>query len=678
VDQVQAVLGGDSGVLTPNAAAASVNFITRKPNFDHAVGIAELSATTYDERRADLYYSAPIAHNLAFNVGGYISTTNGQRDAGFSYPSYQWKGELEQRFDDGAYIRLGAKFGVRHDPYYADMPYDFVNGKVTSIPGTDGLTTNIGGPAFGDIGIPNSCLVSPAQGCYRDYSLRKGIETGVHQARLDFYVPLAHDIALFGKMHYLTFDWDFNGLFPGSGVGDAGLTSAVDYLSGGANSPIASMLTAGAAAYPGATFGIRDVTTGQVISANDTAALNALNGNGLLQQTWLNAQDIRGKDFAGNWGARWHWEGGSFDNSLTLGAMYFYSSRYNDQSAVANVINGVSAQSHIYDVVALNPSGQVIGSLTDHGLVAYGDWGNGIWKDDFNSLSGYLNDELQIGRHWHIDLGARAEGINDHQYGGNSASAAAPVAVGYSNIVGFSVPQGSEWNGTYTENSRSFGKTAKSIGVNYTFDNNLALYGQYAFGFQMNPGGGGPANPPTSVEFEEVGARYANSFVFANGGLFQTSLNNQTTGCFDPNNPTFSCNAQYNVQSRGIEYQLSLRPLSFLKLTWFGVLQNPKLTNVQAYEDNSSGVTVIPLQSFPLYNGNVDDRTPKSLQTIEAAFQLPDNAGEVYVRGRYNGSFFADVANQVDIPGYWALDAGLVWNATENLTVNLSGRNLTN
>jgi len=35
---------------------------------------------------------------------------------------------------------------------------------------------------------------------------------------------------------------------------------------------------------------------------------------------------------------------------------------------VSHVINGVAPQSHIYDVVALNSAGTVVGNLTDHGL----------------------------------------------------------------------------------------------------------------------------------------------------------------------------------------------------------------------------------------------------------------------------------------------------------------------
>lgn len=683
VQRVEVVLGGDSNVLTPNAAGASVNFITRKPDFDKTDAIVRLSLTTYNERRVDMYYSAPITSDWAFNLGGYVDSTHGTRDAGITYDSYHLKGELERRFDNGGYVILSGKVGLQHDPYYADMPYNFTNGVISSVPGTDGLTTNIASPAFSNIGVPDSCYAaSTPNGCYRYFSLQRGIEAGTHQIRVDFSMPLNDSVDVFAKAQYLRFEWDFNGIFPGSGSGAAGLDTANNYLNGGANSPIAGMLTAGAVAYPGAIFAFHDLTTGQMLPATDPAALNALNGNGLMQQTVLNRQDIWGGDFASNVGAHWRVQHGAFDNSLTTGVMFFTDSRSNDQSAVATVINGVAPQSDIYDVVALNSAGQIVGALTDHGLVNYGDWGVGIWHEHLDSLSGYLNDELQFGKHLHIDLGVRAERLNDHSYAGNAASAAAPVPVGGSILL--PVPYGNEFNGTYTAGSVSHGKTAKSIGVNYTFDNNFAVYGQYEFGFQQDLSGGSPANSPTSVELYEVGARYGSSAVFATAGLFQTTLGNQTTGCFDPANPNYSCNAFYDVTSRGVEYQFNVSPLALfngdnhaLQLKWYGVMQNPKLTNAAAIEYNN-GVVAIPLQSFPEYNGNQDDRTPKSLQTLEAAVMLPRDLGQVYVRGQYQGSFYMDVANQVHIPGYWTVGAGIIWNATLHLTLNLSGENLLN
>jgi hypothetical protein len=250
------------------------------------------------------------------------------------------------------------------------------------------------------------------------------------------------------------------------------------------------------------------------------------------------------------------------------------------------------------------------------------------------------------------------------------------------------INQANEFNGTYTETTVAHGKAAESVGINYTFNNNLALYFQYENGFQMYGGGGSPAPGPTSVRLYEVGARYGNPYLFATAGVYQTNLLSQSTGCFDPSHPSFTCDAFYDVRSRGIEYQFRFEPVALIdhsddylstlfRLQWFGVFQDPRLTGVSSIEYDN-GVVAIPRRSFPQYDGNFDDRTPRSIQTLQGEFMLPRNLGVIYLRGRYQGSFYADVANHLGLPAYWTMSAGIVWNATRHLTVNVSGRNLTN
>ncbi len=99
----------------------------------------------------------------------------------------------------------------------------------------------------------------------------------------------------------------------------------------------------------------------------------------------------------------------------------------------------------------------------------------------------------------------------------------------------------------------------------------------------------------------------------ATAGLFQTSLLNQSTGCFDPNPPSFSCTAFYAVRSRGIEYPFRLEPVAlldqsddcrstFFRLHWFGVCQDPRLSGVSSIE-YSNGVVAIPEHFFPQPEG---------------------------------------------------------------------------
>jgi iron complex outermembrane receptor protein len=77
IDRLEAVKGGTSGILTVNGAGATINFISRKPNFDKPEGIVRLTGYNYGLKRGDFYYSAPIAKNLAFSVGGYVQSSPG-------------------------------------------------------------------------------------------------------------------------------------------------------------------------------------------------------------------------------------------------------------------------------------------------------------------------------------------------------------------------------------------------------------------------------------------------------------------------------------------------------------------------------------------------------------------------------------------------------------------------
>ncbi|HWW79510.1 MAG TPA: TonB-dependent receptor plug domain-containing protein, partial [Steroidobacteraceae bacterium] len=171
IDHVEALQGGSSGILTPNAAGASINFISRKLNFEQGGGLAQVMGTTYGERRADAWFSAPIAENLAFAASAYYDSNPGTRDSSFRYDTWHIKLQLEKRFDNGASVRFTYKRWDEHDPYYADQPYAYNNGKISSVPGLDSQFGNIVGRDFAYITVPDSCVNE----CFRTFSAAQGI-----------------------------------------------------------------------------------------------------------------------------------------------------------------------------------------------------------------------------------------------------------------------------------------------------------------------------------------------------------------------------------------------------------------------------------------------------------------------------------------------------------------------
>lgn len=658
IDRVEAVEGGTSGILAVNGAAATINFISLKPNFDKAVASVRFTGSSYGLGRADGYFSAPIADNLAFSVGGYVVSDPGFRRSAFNYNTYHIKGMLEKRFDDGGFIRATIKRGDQSDAYYADMPFTSNgNGQIGDVPGLNGQHDNIAGKAFTTINQPVSCLTGT---CSRPFSLANGIHTTTTQYRLDIEKPVTEHVSVFARARYLDADFDFNGLFPGSS--GAPPASAVTYLTPGV-SPISSLLAAGTARFGTTNFGLRNIITGQVVPVSATAALNALNGNGLLQQTVLNHQTTKTKDFGSDFGVKLTFGSGIFDNSLTIGGMYYNVHRVNNQSGVSTVINDVVNNSNVYDIVALNAANGVVGQLTNNGQVSYGNWGQGLFTDQVDSISGYFNDELKVGSNFHLDFGLRFEHQHDRVDIGQSG-ANGTVQPGTPGII---TDLGATFNGQYVSQSASYDHLAGTVGANYTITRNLSVYARYAKGFQTSGGDTGGTHAPSDLTLYEVGTRFQARGLVASLVAFRTEFRDQSYSFQDPANPVNQVNALADDNIKGLQLDLEWRPVKFFSLSGSGVYQEPKLQNLRF-----QGV------AQPQYNGNTPERTPKKLFTVTPSFILPNGLGELYGRYKYVGKIFADAGNGVALPSYGVFTVGTSINITPRINFNVSVDNLTN
>jgi len=670
IDHVEALQGGSSGILTPNAAGASINFISRKLNFDQGGGLARVAGTTYAERRIDAWYSAPIVPDLAFAVSAYYDSNPGTRDSPFRYDTWHTKLQLEKHFDDGARVRLTWKRWDEHDPYYADQPYAYSNGRISSVPGLDSQFGNIMGRDFAYVTVPDSC----ANECFRTFSAVEGIHATGSLYRLDLDVPFTDSISAFARARYTQTDWNFNGVFAGSGTGNGGLTSAVNYLTPGDASPIASLLTAGQAAFPAATqFGIRNVATGQVIAGSNVAALNALNGNGLLQRTVLNRQLIEQRDWGSDFGVKWDMSGSNWTNSLTVGAMLYSTHQTNDQSGVSSVVNDVVNQSNIYDIVALSSAGGVLGTLSNNGVVSYGDWGAGISYYNQNSQSVYINNELAWNQRLHFDFGVRYEHEKEDAAAGNSTSA--PIPPGVTGVV---QTNPNAFNGTFSYTSGAENPVNWTVGVNYTVSANLSAYARYEKGYQTQ----GANAHPTGVVLYEAGVTYANYGLVGTLRGFRTQFDNQTWGGgVDPANPNLNLGFFADSDTNGVDldatYRPEFEPLHAFSLHAQATYQNPTFSNVSTGTITINNVN-ISAEANAFYDGKTPGRTPDVMYTITPQYDLPDHRGLFYLRYKYIGRIFADNGNAVALPGYGVLSVGAIYNLTEKASLNVSVDNVTN
>jgi outer membrane receptor protein involved in Fe transport len=677
IQRVEAVQGGTSGLLSPNGAGATINFISKPLNFTEAEGMGRLTGATYGEQRADLFYTAPLpflGNNVAFMVGGYADSTKGTRSSPFTYQTYHFKGAIEKKFDNGGSVKVTYKRWDEHDPYYADMPYRYVNGQISGVPGLSTQLGNVLGPGFASIGVPDSCATG---NCVRNFSATNGIHGTGNQYRIDVDMPINDQWSVFARARYLQSNWDFNGIFPGSGSsGNGGATTALNYLTPGV-SPIDSTLTAGLAAFPGTTqFGIRNLTTGQIIAGSNIAALNALSGNGLLQQTVLNHEYKATRDLGTNFGVKYDISGSGWSNSLTLGGMYYRVRQYDDQSAVATLVNGVSNGSAIYDVEALNAAGNVVGTLTNNGLLSYGNWGAGIWSSTLNSTAEYFSDELAVlDDKLRFDFGARREDVNNVLYTGNPAAIEAPVPPG---TVGLAQTVGTTFDGTYARTQATTIPTSWTVGANYAFTPNFAVYARYAAGNETN--GGNNLNKPTRLGLSEIGLRYGGYGLVAVVTGFHTTFNDQNYAYIQPDNLAVQGSFTADLRINGVDVDATYRPpfagFEAFSLNVKATYQQSKLQNVFLGE-LVNGHTVNSAAASQ-YDGNTVQRTPQIMYAVQPTYDFLDHWGAVYLRYEYTGKIYPDAGNGFSLPGYGVLSVGANVNFTPKLNLNLNVYNVTN
>ncbi len=418
-------------------------------------------------------------------------------------------------------------------------------------------------------------------------------------------------------------------------------------------------MTAGQAAFPtAARFGIRNTRSGVVTGSNQTAALNGLNGNGFLQQTTLNHDYNEGHDFGANLGGRWEAESDGFRNSLTFGVLYYNVRRFQNQSATASALNDVKNNSDLYDVVALDANNNVIGALTDNGLLSYGNWGAGIREREDESISLYANDEIAIGDSLRIDGGIRWENLSSTYNEGNGAAINQPVPAGVGGVVR---DVGSTWDGTFRTVKDKKDAISWTVGANYLITPNLAVYARYADGFQTNN-----TDPVTRIELYEAGVRFEMGRKFsASATVFRTNFNDQFYNFIDPTDPTRQTAFLADLRTKGVEIDAVVRPTDWFELHASGVFQDPTLNNLR--------LNGVPQTGF---DGNRPERTPSKLFTITPTVKLPNGLGELFVRYKYIGKIFADSGNGVALPGYGVTGIGATVNITEQMQLSVNADNI--
>jgi iron complex outermembrane recepter protein len=647
-DHLEVTRGGPSGVLTSNGAGAIMNFISRQAGPERE-GEVSVAYSDYHSVRTDFFYGTPLgaSGNDSVTFGGYWRGGNGVKDVGYqANHGGQVRGTLTHKFDGGE-LFVSYKHIDDHTQFFLPQPVKITQQggiqRISPIPGFNARDDYLAGPQSQIVNVktPN--------GADRTINLDDGIaeksDTLTLRGTYDWNNGLHFkDTFRWAKINMV--DNDLRNL-----GGNSQIYSATSFL---ATDPRVQNLVA--------QFASKGAVAAQLYSvANGSPITNpaGMNGNGLLVEMGSN-QYTQPIDEVIN-DAQMAFDSGN--NNVTLGLLSWNVNMDVSQIGVDWLMD-VSNRANLVDVAAVNAAGQVVGHLTDNGVLQYDTgYGNGTVHIGSNSL--YLNDQFHPIDPLRVDAGLRYEKVNYRSTSENVISNAPLSGVLSANVLADQTAA-SFGTGTYTSGTRDLSGTAWTLGANYQLTDHFAVYGRYSNAFDtgianfavFGPGNSVLPSQLTHLRFGELGLRYSSALFFAEVIGFRSVNKNIGLATSNTGGQIFLDNV-----ANGAEFDAKWVPLPVLSLEVQGVGQQSKITTV-------GGTSSL--------NGNQIDRLPPLEVHFTPTVSLPSGRASAYVTVSYYGKRWGDLANTLQLDPYTDLAAGLSYKVTPAVTVALQGTNLTN
>ena len=658
IDQVQVVRGGPSSIFTSNAPGGVINYITRKVG-DHPEGLVKTTFGDDGLYRVDAWAGLPV-DGWKLGLGGFYRYENGTRDPGFALNN---GGQV--RFDASHDLGNGTfDFDYKHiddkTGFYVGVPVSISGDKVTAIPGFNANTGSI-------IGGENARFRIYTPNGVSNYDLSDGTKVRLDQISL-------HATQEIGGWnfdnHFRVRDTDQtrNYLSPSAQVYSEAECLTVQI--GNCLNSQPNALASAKALFPGlASLQLRYADNGQVMAAN-------ANGNGLVIPSTANQEVISESELMDD--LRVSRDVTLFGqlHDISVGA-YVALATENFDKFQAVVLTDVQNHARMVNVAALNGAGQVIGYLTDGGVVRDGSgYGHGKGLQQTEAI--YAADEWNVTDALRVDFGGRWEVMNgDGRYmtGTTVNQTALTNTLATSGIVSSS--------GVYTPYSMSFSAATWTIGVNYQLDASQGIFAR-ATGAARLPSIGsyiGNTSPPTlgSVEtahsdMYELGYKFSRPWLDVYATVFDTETHNYGIASQQVYTPAINSyvtqQANGNTRDYGLELDGDIRPFDWFDVAFTGTIQNPYFT-VASY---SLSAGAAPTD----YSGDQLLRIPHVSASVSPSVHLMEDKLKVGMTFEYYGSRYGDVANTQYLPSYSVISADARYDVTSDLSVMGTAYNLTN
>jgi outer membrane receptor protein involved in Fe transport len=645
--EMEVTRGGPSGVLTSNGAAAVVNFISRKAT-DTPEGEVAVSYYNYGEVRTDVFFGTPIGNSgdTSATFGGFYRRGDGVKNVGYDVNNGgQFRMTLTHKFDDSTSLMVTYKHIDDHSQFYLPQPVKITQDgsvqRISPIPGFNAETAYLQGSEMELVNIK-----SP-NGDGQSINLQDGIwersDTVTFIVSHDWQNGLRfNDSVRIAKIQ--TIDNDLRNL-----GGNSQIQSATSFLT---TNPLVTGLIS--------TFAPKGAVGAELVRVDSGGVIGnpaAMNGNGLVTQMGANQYSQSVNEIINDAQLSFHTD----KNNATLGLLSWKVDMDVSQNGV-DFLMDVTNQAHLLDVAAVNAAGQIVGHLTDNGVVQYDTgYANGTVNIKSNSL--YLNDQFQPIDPLRLDAGVRYEKVSYSNLSENSASNVPLSGVLNPNVIADQAAAG-YGTGTYTTGRDDLSATAWTAGANYLLSDNFAVYGRWSNAFDTGIAnfavfcpGSGCYSPLTRLRFGELGVRFQTSGIYAELTGFRSVNKNISEVIGNTGQQIF-----LNNVATGVEFDGKWRPIDMFTLDLSGVVQHSDLSAV-------GGTTS--------FDGNQIDRLPNVAVHLTPTVSTPDGRASAYVTVSYIGKRWGDLANTLQLDAYTDIAAGVSYKITPKMTLSAQGTNLT-
>lgn len=661
VDRIEAVRGGTSGVLTVQGAGAAVNFISRSIG-EEGEGTVRITGSDYGTKKVEMYYGGPLGGNWYGSATGVYRLSDGVRDPGYTADKGgNIKLRLENRYDTGKF-GFTAKAVDERNTFFLPTPFQNPDNP-TALEGFD--------PLYGTmLSLDNAVMVgrSSQNATYpgkRTHNLLDGMHTQAKQIGFYLEQDINDELTFNINSRYINQEFVANAVFT---FDNNAIYRASDRIDPAQFGDVQAMLDrfAGDGAVRA---GVQYVSGGGVLSASEMANLN---GNGFMTLGISRSPWDSTDEFVSDISVDWETD----NNTFTAGILFFNTRFERAEAGVSNFLMDVSDNTRRMDIVALDADDNVVGYLTENGILDYGSWGEGAAVEDRNSTSLYVNNEYEVNDDLRVDFGIRHEKYEVTQLERTGYSRT-PVVGAFDengNDVDNIIANNFILGGTSTNwinRSGDHSETTWTIGGNYKLDDNFAVYGRYADTHHMNaPQFPNAWDKSISLEFAELGLRYQSQDLIASATLFNSSFNFFPVETGTRGTPDF-VQARRAFDITGVEFDLTYQVTDDLRFDAIGMVQSPKAKGFNFVEGN-----VERLGDLERLNDTEPGRSPKTTYTLMASYSPIDQL-ELYGSYQFVGKRWADDGNSIELPDYNVVDLGASYFITDDLTLNVHINNVT-